>query len=183
MRPGHCQKAPGTRGLESGVYTFENIMSNWYFLITISTHNNFNSSFKIFSALKNPELIQYVKKVWIPPSPWFFNSWAKKYPTSIIEILLEMNHHTYINTHLLSYQAGFPEVVKLITLDLNEKHHKIKYPFHQQKITSLKNIKSIFSSFCGKIFNYALQIVQNHSQTIQFDSKELYNNCINWNHL
>ncbi|KNZ48276.1 uncharacterized protein VP01_577g2, partial [Puccinia sorghi] len=61
------------------------------------------------------------------------------------------------------------------TLALNEKHHKIKSLFHQQKITCFQNINSIFASCHRKISNYALWISQNCYQTIQLDSKEQCN--------
>ncbi|KNZ60747.1 uncharacterized protein VP01_1505g1 [Puccinia sorghi] len=65
-----------------------------------------------------------------------------------------------IKTHLLNYQAVFPEVVKLINRALKQQHHKIKSLFQQQKVTT-----------CW--------IDQNFYQTIQFDSKGRCNQAQN----
>ena len=137
------------------------IMPHWSKLVKLLSPSDFYSSFKRFSDLYNQQLIKYIERVWIPLSPWFYNSWTEKLPhfdhqtTSRIE-----SSHAYIKTHLLNSQAGFPEAIKLITLALKAQHHKIKSQFHQQKITSLQNINSIFASCHGKISNYALWIAQ-----------------------
>ncbi|KNZ54000.1 uncharacterized protein VP01_307g4 [Puccinia sorghi] len=132
-------------------------MSHWSCLVRILT--------------PNPDLIKFLEKFWIPCTPRFVNGWTK----NILELLLESNHLTYIKTHLLNSQAGFPEVVKIITLALKEQHHKIKSLFHQQKITSLQNINIIFATCHGKIINFALQTAQNCYMTIDHTSKEWCN--------
>ncbi|KNZ56960.1 hypothetical protein VP01_2278g1 [Puccinia sorghi] len=65
-------------------------------------------------------------------------------------------------------------IVNLITLDLQEHHHKIKSLFHQKKVTSFQTIKRICASCHRKIFNYALWFAQSFYQTILLDSKEKF---------
>ena len=145
-------------------------MPHWSNLVKCLTPSDFYSSFQRFSALYKPQFIKYVEKFWIPLAPWLYNAWTEKLPhfdhqtTSRIE-----SSHAYIKTHLLNSQAGFPEAIKLITLALKAQHHKIKSQFHQQKITSLQNINSIFASCHGKISNYALRISQKNFQSINPD--------------
>ncbi|KNZ61469.1 hypothetical protein VP01_1396g6 [Puccinia sorghi] len=57
----------------------------------------------------------------------------------------EISSSTWKNSGFPLLLAGFHKAVKLITLALKEKHHKIKSFFHQKKVTSLQNINSIFA--------------------------------------
>jgi hypothetical protein len=59
-------------------------------------------------------------------------------------------------------------VVKLITLALESQHHKISSEFHQQKITTLRNIQKIFTPCFGKITHYALRRAQNEFDLIKW---------------
>ena len=141
---------------------FKKTISHWSHLIKISTTGDFYASFERFASLYNPNFIKYVKKVWLPLAPRFVNAWKKKLPhfdhqtTSRIE-----SSHAYIKTCLLNCQASLPEVFKFITLALKDQNHEIKSQFHQQKITHLQNVHSIFVDTHGKITNYAIQVAQN----------------------
>ena len=146
------------------------ILSHWSNLIKISTPSEFYSSFSRFAAIYPGEFIEYVEKTWIPLAPRFANAWTKKIThfdhrtSSRIE-----SSHSYIKTHLLNSQASLPEVVKLITLALQGQHHEIKSEFHQQKITALQNIHSIFSLCHGKISNFALRTAHSRYRSLNHE--------------
>ncbi|KNZ60917.1 uncharacterized protein VP01_14834g1 [Puccinia sorghi] len=57
----------------------------------------------------------------------------------------------------------------MITLTLQGKHHQIKSEFHQQKITSLQKIHSIFSLCHGNISNFALKNDQSKYRNLNYD--------------
>jgi hypothetical protein len=63
-------------------------------------------------------------------------------------------------------------VGKLITLALESQHHEISSEFHQQKITTLRNIQKILTPCFGKITHYALCRAQNEFDLIKW-SEEL----------
>jgi hypothetical protein len=148
-------------------------MSQWSKIAQISNTADFYSSFKIFSSHCNSQFVEYVEKTWLPLAPRFVDAWTKRIPqfdhwtTSQIE-----SAHSYIKKHLLNSSTNFPEVVKLITLALESQHHKISSEFHQQKVTTLRNIQKIFTPCFGKITHYALRRAQNEFNPIKW-SKEL----------
>ncbi|KNZ47706.1 uncharacterized protein VP01_6208g2 [Puccinia sorghi] len=57
----------------------------------------------------------------------------------------------------------------MITLNLQGKHKQIDSDFHQQDITSLKTIHSIFPLYHGNISNFAFQTAQFQYKTLDHD--------------
>ena len=146
------------------------MLRSWSYLLRLPTISEFNNHWNNMRSLYPPIFISYVEKTWIPHAPSFADAWTKKIThfdhrtSSRIE-----SSHKYIKQHLLSSNANFPEVIKLITLALESQHHEITSRFHQQKITTLRDIVKIFSPCLGKITHFALRRAQNNFNRLKQD--------------
>jgi len=146
------------------------ILKDWSNLIRLPTISKFESHWNGMRSNYPPAFMSYIEKTWIPHAPSFADAWTKKIThfdhrtSSRIE-----SSHKYIKQHLLSSNANFPEVIKLITLALESQHHEITSRFHQQKITTLRDIVKIFSPCLGKITHFALRRAQNNFNRLKQD--------------
>ncbi|KNZ62308.1 uncharacterized protein VP01_1288g10 [Puccinia sorghi] len=123
----------------------------------VRSRNKKKGEINIFSAIYPRDFISYMEKTWIPLAPWFVNAFTKKITHFVHQTTSQIeSSHSYIKTCLLNSHSSLVTIVKMIKLALQGQHDQIKSELHQQKITALQKIHSIFSLCQGKISNFAL---------------------------
>ncbi|KAI7948532.1 hypothetical protein MJO29_010197 [Puccinia striiformis f. sp. tritici] len=141
----------------------KDMLNYWFNIVKIRVRADFLSSFSRFSNKYGAEFEKYVIKTWLPVAEYYSNAWTNNIAHFNNRTTSRMESaHAFIKSHLLGPQHGFTSVIKLISNALESQYHKIATKFHQQKMTSLQYLGSIFRECKGIITNYALRKAYNN---------------------